>query len=128
MAQVQKKQEQPEHIKSGDDIVLETVNHHRVNIVTVKWIEFEHRKMGIGFAEGEMGKVISDEHEHDQAAHDHGTRRESGFDVFLVAVRLGTRAAISDGKTDRHVNVDDDSDEQKDANCPEQRSEFGAMV
>ena|ERR1700682_6505660 len=128
MAQVQKKQEQPEHIKGGDDIILETVNHHRVNIVTVERIEFEQRKTGIGFAEGEMGKVISDEHQHDQSAYNHVTRRESRFDVFLVAVRLGTRAAISDGKTDRHVDVDDDGDEQKDANCPEQRSKGAEML
>src|ERR1700716_4318391 len=97
MAQVQKKQEQPEHIKRGDDIILETVNHHRVNIVTVERIEFEQRKTGIGFAEGEMGEVVSDEHQHDQSAYDHVTRRESRFDVFLVAVRLTQGAAITNG-------------------------------
>jgi hypothetical protein len=124
MTQVEREQEQPEHVKTRHKIILEAVNHHRIDIVMTERIRLEQRKARIGFAESEMRKVISDKCEHDQAAHHHVTGGKRRFDVAFIYVRLGPGTAILDRKQDREVNVKTNSDEKKSSNQPKERTQI----
>ena len=128
MTQVKCEQEQPEHVKTGHKIILEPVNHHRIDIVMAERIRLEQGKARIGFAKGKMRKVISDKREYDQPAHHHVTRRERCFDVALVDVRLRPGTPILNREQDRQVNVKDNRDEKKSANQPKQGAKIVQML
>ena len=128
MGEMKREQEKPEHIESGNKVILKSVNHHRVNVVMAVRIELEQIKAAIGFAECEMEEVIDDKREDDQAAHDHVTRGEAGFDVFLVDVRLRPGAAIFNGELNSKINVKHDGADKKDADKPEQGAEIAQML
>ena len=113
MAQMQREQEQTEHIKARHNVVLETVNHHRIDIVMAERVRLEQRKTRVGFAKGEMCEVISNKREHDQPAHHHVTRRERRFDIVPVLVWLRPGTPIFNCQLDGHVNMNDDGGEQK---------------
>ena len=113
MTQVKCEQEQPEHVKTGHKIILEPVNHHRIDIVMAERIRLEQGKARIGFAKAKMRKVISDKREYDQPAHHHVTRRERRFDIVPVLVWLRPGTPIFNCQLDGHVNMNDDGGEQK---------------
>ena len=71
MGEMKGKQEQADDVKGRDVNVLESVNHHRINVVMIERIVFQHRKTGVEFPAGKMKKMKNDEREHDQPAHDH---------------------------------------------------------
>src|SRR6266550_2088575 len=113
MAQMQREQEQPEHIKARYKVILEAVNHHRIDIVMAETIRLEQRKSCIGLAEGEMCKVISNKCEHDQPAHHHVARGERRFYILPVLVWLGAGMPVFNRQLDGHVNMNDDRGEQE---------------
>ena len=73
MGEMKGKQKQADDVKGRDVDVLESVNHHRINVVMIERIVFQHRKTGIEFPAGKMEQVKNDKDEHDQATHYHVT-------------------------------------------------------
>src|SRR3954466_9496853 len=71
MAKVKSKEEHPQDVKAGDEIILKTVNHHRIDVVAIERIGFQEKETGIRHAHGEMGEVIQNESENNQAAQRH---------------------------------------------------------
>src|SRR3954469_18514028 len=68
MAQMEREQEHPEDVKTGDEIILEAVNHHRIDVVAIERIRFQEKETRIGHSDSEMGEVIENERENDQSA------------------------------------------------------------
>ena len=93
-----------------------------------EWIGLEQGKALVGHPHCEVGEVINNEGEHDEAAHHHVTRSKASFDVFPLPVRFRPSAAVIDRQANRHVNVNDHGREQKDSNQPEQRAEVAQML
>src|SRR6476659_1588925 len=54
MTQMQREQKHPQHIETRDEIVLKTVNHHRVNVVAIERVGFEKEKARIRDAHCEV--------------------------------------------------------------------------
>ena len=125
---MEREQKQTEHVKPRHKIILEAIDHHRIDIVMAKRVRLEQRKTRIGFAESKMREVISDKREHDQSAHHHVTRGKRCFDVTLVDVRLRSGAPVFNCQLDRHVDVNDDGGEQKNSYQPKQRAEIVQML
>jgi len=128
MAQMQREQEQTEHIKARHNVVLETVNHHRIDIRMVERIGFQEQKARINFAHGEMENVKNDKTEDDKAGDDHVTGSEGRFYVVFSLVMHRARAAIFDRQTDRVENVQEHVYEEKDPDGPEQGTESTQML
>ena len=105
VGEMERQQKQADNVKSRDVNVLKSVNHHRINVVTIERIEFEKRKLRIEFARGEMEQMKNDEGEHNQPAHDHVSRRPARFHVISVAIGFGPRAPILDREQNREINV-----------------------
>src|SRR5437016_6590145 len=125
---MKREQKQTEHIEPGHQIILETIDHHQINVVMAMRIRLEQCKTRVGFSEGEMREVISDKREHDQSAHYHVTRRKRCFDIVLVDVRLRSGTPVFNRQLDRHVDVNNDSGEQKNSNQPKQWAEITQML
>ena len=128
MAQVEGEQKEPKNIKARHKITFETVNHHRIDIVMAERIRLKQRKACVGDSHGKMCEVISDKCQHNQPAHHHVTRGERCFRVLPVDVRLGSGATIFDRQLDRYINVNDDSQEQENADRPQQRAEIAQVL
>ena len=94
----------------------------------VQRVSLQQCEAWISYAYGEMGKMINDEREHDQPAHDHVSRSERGLHMFLFDVWLGSSAPIFDRELNRPVNVNCNGGEQKNSNCPKQRAEVAQML
>src|SRR5262249_22089027 len=61
-------------------------------------------------------------------AHQHMSRCEVCFDVMPLDIAFGTRAAIFDRQLNGHINVNNDGRQQKQTDCPKQRSEIVQML
>src|SRR5437762_5378234 len=96
MGEMQCQEKQTDNVKTRHVNVLESVNHHRINVVTIERIEFEERELRIEFARGEMEQMKNDEREYDQSAGDHMARSPTRLHILSVDVRLGARATIFD--------------------------------
>src|SRR4029079_2689549 len=98
------KQKQTDDVKSRDVNVLESINHHRIDVVMIERIIFQHRKMSVESSTGKMKKMKNNEREHNQPAHDHVARSIACLDVipFFVALRAGT--TIIESEADRKIN------------------------
>src|SRR5205807_9651980 len=101
---------------------------HRVNIVAIERIEFKKLKLRIEFAGGEMEQVKDNEREHDQSAYDHVARGPTRFHVASIAILFRTRAPIFDCEKNREINMQDHSDQQKNADEPEKWTEVAQML
>ena len=80
-----------------------------------KWIGLKQAKARISYANREMRDMINDKRQHDQPAHHHVPRGERGFHVLSVDVRLRPCPPVFNRQLDRHVNVNDNSGEQENA-------------
>ena len=127
MAQMKREQKQAEDVKAGHIIILKSVHHHGVNVIMAKRISFKQAKPVISNSHREVREVINDKCEHDQSAHHHVTRGKRCFDVTLIDVRLRAGAPVFNCQLDRHVDVNNDSGEQKNSDQPKQRSEIAQM-
>src|SRR5882724_1437157 len=102
---MKREEEQTHDVKGRHVNVLESVNHHRINVVAIERVEFQKWELRIEFAAGEMEQVKDDEGEHDQSAHDHVTRGPTRLHVVAVDVGLGTRAAIFDREQNCKIDM-----------------------
>src|ERR1043166_4638851 len=68
VTEMEGEEEHSKDIKSGDEIILKTVDHHRIDVVAIQGIGFEEEKTRISHAHREMGEVIKNERENDQPA------------------------------------------------------------
>src|SRR5262249_2227784 len=125
---MKREQEQSDDIEDRHVNVLESVNHHRINVGTSERIGLEQREGGVDRAEREMSEVINDEREHDQAAHNHVARSPARFHVIPVVIRLGTRAAIFDREQNGEINMQDHGREEGDSDEPEQGTEIAEVL
>ena len=75
-----------------------------------------------------MEQMKNNESQHDQSAHDHVTRRPVRFHVASVAIFFRARAAIFDCEKYREINMQDHSDQQKNADEPEKWAEVAQML
>src|SRR5882724_4321947 len=98
-------EEKADDVKGRHINILESVNHHRINVVAIERVEFKERELRIEFAAGEMEQVKDDEREHDQSAHDHVTRSPARLHVLPVDVRLGTRPATFDREQNCEIDM-----------------------
>ncbi len=105
MSQVECEEKETDDVKARHVNVLESVDHHRINVVAIEQIKFEERELRIEFAGGEMEEMKNYEREHDQSADDHVTRGPTCLHVLSVHVRLGTRAAIFDREQNREIDM-----------------------
>src|ERR1043166_7453262 len=121
-------QKKTDDVKDRHVNVLKSVNHHRVNVVTIERIEFEQWKLRIEFARREMEQVKNNEREHDESAHDHVTRSPARFDVVSIAIRFRTRAAVFNREQNCEINVQNHCDQKKHANHPKNRAEIAKML
>ena len=124
MREMKREKEQSDDVKDRDVNILESVNHHRVNIVAIERIDFQERELRIEFARGEVEQMKNDECEHNQAADDHVSRSPARFDVVTIPICFWTRASIFDRQKNREVNVQQDADEEENSNEPKQRTEI----
>src|SRR5205823_8883060 len=90
VAQMKREKKQPDDVKTRHVDVLKTVNHHRINIVAIQWIELEQWKLRIEFAAGEMEQVKNNECEDDQSAHHHVPRSPTRFDIISLSITYRT--------------------------------------
>src|SRR2546430_11171993 len=125
---MKREQEQTDDVKRGDVNVLEPVNHHRIDIVAIKRVEFQERKLRVEFARGEVKQVENDEREDNESTHDHVPRSPARFDVVSFAVRLRTGATIFDCEQNCEVDVQNHAQEKERANHPEQRPKIAQML
>src|SRR5438270_5562085 len=93
-----------ENVEGRDNRLPEPIHHHRVYIVAIERIWTEVGESRVGYNECEMGEMVENEREHDQAAQPHVTRSESRFDVVLLGV-IAPRAPVIDRQYYRVVNV-----------------------
>src|SRR3954454_25350005 len=68
VTEMKREEEHSDDIKSGDEIILKAVNHHRVNVVAIQRVVFQEKKTRIRHSHRKMGEVIKNEGEHDEAA------------------------------------------------------------
>src|ERR1700719_1431331 len=104
-------QEKTDKIKARHIDVLESVDHHRIDVVAIKRIELQERELRIEFARGEVEQVKNDEREHDQSTDDHVTRSPTSLHVVPVDVPLGTCAAIFDREQNREIDMQNHRDQ-----------------
>ncbi len=71
VGQMKGEQKQADDVKGRDVNVLESINHHRIDVVMIERIVFQHRKTSVEFPAGKMEKMKNNERKHDQPAHDH---------------------------------------------------------
>src|SRR5260370_41895162 len=90
MAEMEREKKETEHVEHRHKIVLETVNHHRVDIVMAERVRLEQGKPWISYTHGEVRQMVNNKREHDQSAHDHVSRGERGF--YIVPVEVWFRA------------------------------------
>ena len=105
MAQMERKKKDAEQIKSGDIVILESVNHHGINVVMPEGINFQQAKAGISYPHGEMREMINDKCEYNQSAHYHMTRGKRCFDVTLVDVRIRSGTPVFNRQLDGDEDV-----------------------
>src|ERR1700757_1145155 len=117
---MEREQKKPNNVEGGHVNVLESVNHHRKDIVMVQRVVLQRGKMGIEFAAGKMEQVKDNEGEHNKAAHGHVTRSIAGFDVIPLGISGGPCGAILDREANREINMQGYSDDQDPANDPQQ--------
>src|SRR4030095_2560278 len=115
---MEREQKQSEGVKARHIIVLKSVYHHGVNVVVPEGISLEQAKSAVSNPHREMREVINDKCQHYQSAHHHVTRRERCFDVMLVDVWLRSGTPVFDCQLDGHVDVNDDSGQQKNSDQP----------
>src|SRR5947208_16654459 len=75
-----------------------------------------------------MREVVNDKGKDYEPTHHHGTRRKCCFHVLPVDVSLRARTAIFDRQLNGHVNVNNNSREQEQTDCPQQRAEIVQML
>src|ERR1041385_3598241 len=68
VTEMEGEEEHSDDIKSGNEIILKAVDHHRIDVVAIQRIGFEKKETRISHAHREMGEVIKNEREHDQTA------------------------------------------------------------
>lgn len=132
MAQMKREQEHGKDVKARDERTLESVNHHRIDVVMIERVEGEGVKAGVGRANGEMEDVIDDEGEQNKSAQNHAARGEGGFDRVLAFVAGRSSCAVLNRQPDGVINMEKNHDEQPSANDPKEHSElaqiFGVTV
>src|SRR5262249_17359742 len=106
-------QKEANHVKSGYVIILEPIDHHRVDVVMSERIGFEQTKTGIGNAHCEMRDVVNDKRKHDQPAHHHVTGSKCCFHILPIDVCLRSRTAVFDCDLDGRVNMNANRSEEE---------------
>src|SRR4029453_2563003 len=106
-------QEQADDVKRGYKIVLETVNHHGIDVVMPQRIMLEQSESTISYSHREVGNVIDNKRQDDDAAHHHVTRREVCLHVVPIPVVFGPGTAILDRELDSHPNVKNHRSQEK---------------
>src|SRR6266536_6147573 len=125
---MEREQKQSEDVKARHIIILKSVYHHGVNVVVPEGISLEQPKSAVSNPHREMREVINDKCQHDQSAHHHVTRGERCFNIALIDVRLRAGTPVFNRQLDRHVDVNNDSGEQKNSDQPKQRTEIAQML
>src|SRR5882762_4770565 len=125
---MKREQKQTEDVKARHIVILKSVHHHRINVVMVERISLQQAKPAISYPHCEMREMINNKREHDQPAHYHVTRRKRCFDVALVDVRLRSCTFVFNRQLDRHVDVNNNSGEQKNSDQPKQRTEIAQVL
>src|SRR4029077_18566165 len=107
VGQMKGEQEQTDDVKGRDVNVLESINHHRIDVVMIERIIFQHRKMSVEPSTGKMKKMENNERKHNQPAHDHVARSVACLDVvpFFIAVWAGT--PVIEREADGKINVEE---------------------
>jgi len=62
---MKREQKEANYVKTGYVVILESIDHHRVDIVMSERIGLEQTKTGIGDAHCEMRDVVDDKRKHD---------------------------------------------------------------
>src|SRR5438270_6151246 len=128
MGEMKGEQKQADNVKGRDVNVLESVNHHRINVVMIERIIFQHWKTGVEFPAGKMKEMKNDESEDDQSAHHHVARSVTCLDVipFLIALRAGT--PVIERQTDRKIKGEKNCNQQRSAHRPKEGAGSAQML
>src|SRR5437870_13776019 len=125
---MKREQKQPEHVKPRYKIILETIDHHRIDIIMAERIRFKQSEPCIRHTNGEMRQMTDNKGQHDQAAHHQVARGESCFHIAPVDVGFRPGAAILNRQMDRYPDVNNDRRKQEQTNCPKQGAEIAQML
>src|SRR6266481_3598205 len=125
---MEREQKQTEHVEAGHKIILEPINHHRIDIIMAERIGFEQSETPIRHSHSEMGEVINDEREHDETAHQHVARRKCCLHIVSVDVGVWPGAPVLNCQLDRYPDVNNNRDKQEQTNRPQQRAKIAQVL